>query len=609
MANDIEKKSEAEKPNDAALKEHKRRFVHAYRGEKKWREQKRDWQRFYDGDQLSDEEKNALEQRGQPEVVFNRVKPKVDGTIGIHLQSKTQMRAYDRGSGDFEKAKYITEALRYIEQQNQFEYQEVDAAEECFIQGRSWYKQEIAYEGLDVFIKNYHVCNDDIFLDPYSRKEDLSDAKDLFETVWMDLEDAIELFPGFEKELKESVNERSSFAEVLGDPLKEHKTDQYKQEGDDSEPGLWFDKQRRRVRIVTRYYRVPVRKEFALHEDIGLTDITAYSKKERKQLLKTLPDVTLIPQLCYKLNLATFCAVEILEEREDLKPWDEQAKFFHVLVPAYTTRDEKKMPYGLVKQMVDPQKEINKRRSKMLHLLNVNQIVMEEGAVEDLERARQEAARADGVLRVKPGLRFEISRNVDLAASQASMLQEAKLEIDEAGVSKEVQGNVNASDSGRAVQLKEQIVVRPLRKLFMNLRMAKKRLNILNVEAIQHYWKDEMLIKLTDDPEAQGILLNQRVVDPQTGEEAIVNDVSLGKYDLIIEEAPDTINLQSEQFDKLASLAQNKVPIPPEFLIEASSLPNKKKILEKMQQQREQEAALIQAAQAAQMQGQPAPVQ
>lgn len=600
MANDIEQKSAAETSKDAALKEHKRRFVHAFRSEKKWRDEKKEWQRFYDGDQLSAEEKHALEKRGQPEVTFNRVKPKIDGVIGIHLQAKTQMKAYDRGTMDFEKAKYITEALRYIEQRNQFEYQEVEAAEECFIQGRSWYRQEISYEGFDVLIKNYHVSNDDIFLDPYCRKVDLSDCKDLFESIWMDLEDAIELFPAFEKELKESVNEKSNFSKELGDSLKEHKPDQYDQEGDDSDPGLWFDKQRRRVRIVTRFYRVPIKKEFALHEDIGLTDITAYSKKERKQLLKTLPDVTLIPQLCYKLNLATFCAVDILEEREDLKPWDEEAKFFHVMVPAYTTRDEKRTPYGLVRQMIDPQKEINKRRSKMLHLLNVNQIVMEEGAVEDLERTRAEAARADGVLKVKPGLRFEISRNVDLAASQASMLQEAKLEIDEAGVSKEVQGNVNASDSGRAVQLKEQIVVRPLRKLFMNLRMAKKRLNILNLEAIQHYWKDEMLIKITDDPEAQGMLLNQRVINPETGQEEIVNDVSSGKYDLIIEEAPDTINLQSEQFDKLASLAQNRVPIPPEFLIEASSLPNKRKILEKMQAAREQEAALVQAAQAAQ---------
>jgi hypothetical protein len=580
------------------LESHKARFMAAFRAEKKWREQKAQDQKFYDGDQLSQEEKSALKERGQPEVVINRVKPKIDGITGIQLQTKAVMKAYDRGTGDFEKAKFISEALRYIDYQNQFEDEEAEAFEESIIQGRSWYKHEVTYEGLEVEFKDYHVPNDDVFLDPYCKRSDLSDAKDLFETVWMDLEDAKELFPGYDKELDDSVNEKSSFTNALDGTIKEKKPDHYDSEGGDDT--VWFDRKRKRVRIVTRYYRTPNRKEFALHEDIGLTDITEYSKKQREDLKKTLPDVTFITQLAYKLNSAVFCSVCILEKKEDLRPWDDEAKFPLVMVPAFTTRDDQRIPYGMVRQMVDPQKEINKRRSKMLHILNTTQVVADEGAVDDPNKARSELAKPDGYVVTKQGFRFEILRQTELAMSQFQLLQESKQEIDEAGVSREVQGQLPASQSGRAIQFREQVTVRPLRKLFKNLRFARKRLNLLRLDDIQHYWKDEKLIRITDDPNAQGVILNQRVVNPETGEEMVQNDVSLGKYDLIIEEAPDTLNLQSEQFDKLFQLAQGGLPIPMDMLLESSSLPNKRAVIERIQQQQQAQMAQMQ-----QMQGMP----
>jgi hypothetical protein len=58
----------------------------------------------------------------------------------------------------------------------------------------------------------------------------------------------------------------------------------------------------------------------------------------------------------------------------------------------------------------------------------------------------------------------------------------------------------------------------------------------------------------------------------------IANDIAQLEVDIIIERGPDTITLEQEQFDTLA-----KVPgIPPDMLIEVSSLRNKDKILERM---------------------------
>ncbi len=52
--------------------------------------------------------------------------------------------------------------------------------------------------------------------------------------------------------------------------------------------------------------------------------------------------------------------------------------------------------------------------------------------------------------------------------------------------------------------------------------------------------------------------------------------------DIILDEAPDTITIQQEQFDKIAEIAGQRGDIPTSMLIELSNLRNKDAILEKL---------------------------
>ena len=69
----------------------------------------------------------------------------------------------------------------------------------------------------------------------------------------------------------------------------------------------------------------------------------------------------------------------------------------------------------LVRQIIDPQKEINKRRSKALHLLNVNQVIFDEGAVKDKQATAIEMSRPDGMIEKRKGYEFIIDKNTDLS--------------------------------------------------------------------------------------------------------------------------------------------------------------------------------------------------
>jgi uncharacterized protein YqfA (UPF0365 family) len=58
--------------------------------------------------------------------------------------------------------------------------------------------------------------------------------------------------------------------------------------------------------------------------------------------------------------------------------------------------------------------------------------------------------------------------------------------------------------------------------------------------------------------------------------------VSEMDVDIIMEETPDIPTIQQEQFSEIAALAGAGVPIPADLLVEASSLRNKKVILDGM---------------------------
>jgi hypothetical protein len=98
-------------------------------------------------------------------------------------------------------------------------------------------------------------------------------------------------------------------------------------------------------------------------------------------------------------------------------------------------------------------------------------------------------------------------------------------------------------------------------------------------------------------------------MDPMTGQPVmqVQNSPADMDVDIVIDSTPDTAVIQEEQFQRLAELAQAGMPIPPDVLIEASSLPKKRLLLDKLRKSQEEAAqqpnAAVQAEEAkAQMQ-------
>ena len=168
-----------------------------------------------------------------------------------------------------------------------------------------------------------------------------------------------------------------------------------------------------------------------------------------------------------------------------------------LLQSAYINRENQR--YGMVRGIIRLQDEINKRRSKALHLLSVRQVVAEQGAVQDVDKARREVARPDGYVEVIPGLKFEIEQSADLAAGQFQLLQHATAEMQLSGPNAALSGTDPRELSGRAILAQQAGGQAQNEPLADALRYWSRRLYESCWMAAREYWSGGKWVRITDE--------------------------------------------------------------------------------------------------------------
>jgi hypothetical protein len=276
--------------------------------------------------------------------------------------------------------------------------------------------------------------------------------------------------------------------------------------------------------------------------------------------------------------------------------------------------------YGQIRQYIDMQDEINKRRSKGIHLINSRQTKGEKGAVDDVNAMKRELAKPDGHVDVNPGLAFELLNTADMSAGNFNMLQEAKAEIDAQGPNAAMVGSEKRDLSGRAIQALQGGSNTETAIQTDGLRDWEHRVYRLMWYCIKKYWTAEKWFRVTDDentPKYVGLnttstageefikkakkegkdlppeAMQQVMADPAAQQPVKVNNVAELDVDIVLEDVPDTVGIQQEQFEQLSqifpSMPEPLQPLAFEFLIQASTLRNKQRFIDKLQGKGEEE--------------------
>lgn len=535
---------------------------------------------YYDGpEQVNSEMRRILDMRKQPTVITNRIRPAIDGILGVLESGKVDPKAYPRNpSPEDENASAVaTKTLRFIADINSFQQTKLDCAENFLIEGVC----AAIIEGSPDDVPVTQIRFEEFFYDPYSRRPDFKDAKYMGVAKWMDADDVKAAYPDQYDRLGNPFEGSRSAVDSTWQDRPEY-------------AAHWIDRNRRRLMVVENYYQKIKPPERApqwyrcVYVAAGVLDeaISAYKDMRTGETRNPIE--------------ATSCYVDRLNNR-----------------------------YGRILDMIPIQDEINARRSRLLHLANSRQIQEAQlgAAPVDSETARMEAARADGVIPAG----WQLVPTTDLAAGQQLLLAESKSEIERMGPTPAVLGRQgNVDQSGRARQVLQQAgmteIARPLGRLADWETRCYKAM-WLNA---QQWWTKRKFIRVTDEVRSPEFLSinepavdqqgrpimdtdpntgqpkmqpvagpdGQPQVDPNTGQPAMqpvqkVNNRLIDMdMDIVVSTAPDTANLEQEIWEELLDLAKT-VPIgTPQFMIalEMSPLPDKERVIDRIKAWQKEQA-------------------
>lgn len=567
----------------------------AQKFEEEWRHGNQQSFEYMDGEQWSADERYTIESRGQQATVINTVRPTIDMVCAVASQQQADIQVIGRENSDENMATLLTGLLKHVLDNCHYDYQEKIGIRESYIGGRSWFEVGIFTDerGKDL-IKVDHVPWENVYLDPFSRKPDGSDARFIIKAKWLDRDVVKTLFPEAEQMI-DSVFEDDYHGQEYEAQLNSTGRSEF-----------YWDAKSNRVRVCECYYKIPERVKIkVLNEDSG--------KEETKEIIKDVLHYVIFADEVILQGSATDHKANTPELDIDVYP----------LVPMYCTRDRKGRPAGLVKTLIDLQDQINKLESKFMWTMMSNRLIVEDGACDDLESVREEYQRPDGVVKLNSGGLGKIRvddkyRDLSFMSNHLNFLLATEQRI--SGVNDSMLGLGGTNERSGVMQSTRISQGASMQTVILeNMFYARECVARVILKLIGRYYTDYRIMQIME-PNGQRVNYEfnrkEKQIDPATGEvqERILNKIeNILYYDVILKRVSPFTNLKERQMQIFAEVLKTgtlPAEIAGKIMLELSDLPDKQDLIMQMQgiQQQQQQLAAMQAQaemQAAQQQVSP----
>lgn len=538
---------------------------------------------FYDNLQWDPEDAQAVRDRGQMPLVYNEVAPMVDWLIGTERRTRVDWKVLPRAEDDVTLADVKTKVMKYISDVNRLVFLRSRSFSDAIKGGLGWVDDGARDDPTkDVLYSMYQDWRN-VLYDSDGYELDLSDCRYLFRWRWVDEDIAVMMFPDRANRIRAAVEDASqrtggafdegSWYDSVDTIAGQSRSGVIYAHG----TGMAVDAKRRKVRLIEAQYRKPTTVKVV---DSGPMQGLLFD--ERDSLLTQAVVASgshLIDKVMMRMHVAVFTETDMLAMGPSIYRHNDFS-----LTPIWCyRRGRDRMPYGVIRRVRDIQQDLNKRASKALFMLNTNQIIMDEGAVEDVDVAADEAARPDGVIVKKAGKDFLLRRDTDAASGQISMMTlDAQSIQKSAGVADENLGRQTNAVSGEAIkarQLQGSVVTT---EPFDNLRLAIQVQGQKQLSLSEQFYSAPKVIRLVGNKGAlEWVKVNQPELQTD-GTVRFLNDITASQADFVVSEQDYAGTLRHVMFDALNNLAGR---VPPEVALklmtmafEFSDLPNKDEI-------------------------------
>ena len=542
-----------------------------------WRKNAAKCNDYKENRQWTSAELKALEDRGQPPTVNNQISVTINRMVGQFVKQRSRIAFKGRNPQDKPAADVLSDLFLFIRQNNDLEFEEKDMAEDGFTGGFGCLKACVTFD--DAFEPNIEMRQVDsltVYPDPYSRRYDWNkDGNFISEAIWMDLEDLKELYPAYAKKIESSYDTMAIEAGGLAE------ADRVRREN-------WIDPSKQRFRLIEQWYKTKKRQSVCIFADGNVLDkdtgelknpMTGQAmvlEKTAIQSLKANVRYEEYDRVTHSLNMAVFCHGVLLEHKET------ERKFFPY-IPYFVSRKKSGEPYSLIFIALSMQDALNKRESKALDLFTRSQVAAEKGTITDLTKFADEKAKPDGIMEVNQGAlsqqKVHFLEHPEMAQGQLAMHNMAKEDFRRiTGINPDALGEKSEMRSGIGVARKQQMTDVIIAPIFDNFRRTRAIEGRVVLELIQQHFTQPKIFYITDNLNAPKAV----ALEP-----AHLEAIKQAKYDVVVDDAPDTTTMQEEQLQMLGQILPAILPFGPvwaKIMFQMSDIRNKEEILQLVDQ-------------------------
>ena len=263
---------------------------------------------------------------------------------------------------------------------------------------------------------------------------------------------------------------------------------------------------------------------------------------------------------------------------------------FFTVVP-YFPYFRRGRPIGMVRNLLSPQEQYNKVASQELHIVNTTAnsgwIVQKGslGAGMTVDELEKKGAKTGLIIEYNPG--FEAPEKIQPNQIPTGLdrigLKSAQNIKEISGVSDALLGMDGAEVSGIAIQAKQARGQIQLQVPLDNLARTRQFLARNILKLIQTYYTEERIIQVTRD-DLPGKPREQMIVNERDISGRIINDLTLGEYDIVITSMPARDVFNDSQFAEALELRAAGVAIPDDIIIDYSNLSRKAELATRLRE-------------------------
>lgn len=532
--------------------------------------------RFYRGDQWTEGDRRKLESQGRPALTINTILPTINTVLGEQAAKRARASFRPRRNANPEVATALTKLVMQIMHTNKFDYRESEVFADGLIAERGYFDVRMDFDD--------HILGDvgiraldprDVLLDPDGQEYDPKTWRQVILTRWMSLEE-IELFYGQEK--SDQLRGLASSADDYGYDsmrfVKENRFGNSDSWGDAVNDGDDKDARTvRKIRVIERqHYRFVPALVFVTQTG-DIRPVPETWDVSRAQTFAQTNGLEVIKRMQRKVRWTVSADKVLLHDS-----WSPYKTFTVIPYFCYFRRGK---PFGMVTNLISPQEQVNKIASQELHIVNTTANsgwVFESGSLIGMtgDDLVERGAETGLVLEVAPGRlppQKIQANNIPTGLDRIGIKSQNNIrEI--SGVSEAMMGFDTPDVSGVALDNKERRGQIQIQKPLDNLARTRRMIYEKVLELVQQFYTEERTIQITNEwqpgePQEE-LVINQSTVDGE-----ILNDLTLGEYDVVVSTIPAHETMDDLMFAEVLQLRNVGVQIPDHHVVKHSHLPNR----------------------------------